>query len=405
MTEQINQLIEQIKHNLTTYQSQLNQIEIESNKETERIIAAIRAEEAEIKDLLDEYRHLKQEDELEAFKSSFNYLVDFKQNLLSKIKSGVTTINIEQVPTISIQKPNNVRDLSILTKIGEETPKKSNTENTEDTEDTENIEYDSHEGIEKEPVVTDERGPIITELIEFIDQTTAQDLVKLYPANVSRIVPGFNVNDSLIKDKLLQHYYQRNKNSYNALVKLYQKPELKTSITIPDIQSLAAKDRKYHEFLTKYYPNALPFFWYLVNREPDSIRYVVMEFAVDHIIQTNTLDTNNNSNELSISLKELFSMANGISLTDYLRDIFVCFHPQRVSSQNNSKNRYFDYIDTIIRKEATLEHSNVLQLWNYMNKVGYHTVASDDFFLAIANGNQQNGNGINLASTSQHEAL
>jgi hypothetical protein len=393
MTESINQLIEQVKHNLTNYQSQLNEIEIESNKETERILAAIRAEEAEIRSLLDEYRHLKQKNEIEAFQSSFNYLADFKHSLLSRIKSGVTTVKIEQIPTIqiptiSIQKADNISDSAIATKAGEETPKKSNTES---------IEYDIQEGVENET--------IITELIEFIDQITAQDLVKLYPANVSRIVPGFNVNDTVVKDKLLQHYYQRNKNSYNALVKLYQKPELKTSITIPDIQSLAAKDRKYHEFLSKYYPNALPFFWYLVNREPDSIRYVVMEFAVDHIIQTNTLDNNNSPNELSISLKELLTMTNGVSLTDYLRDIFVCFHPQRVSSQNNSKNRYFDYIDSIIRKEATLEHSNVLQLWNYMNKSGYHAVASDDFFLAAPNNSQQNGNGNNLAPTSQHDIL
>lgn len=394
MTESINQLIEQVKHNLTNYQSQLTQIEIESNQETERILAAIRAEEAEIRSLLDEYRHLKQKNEIEAFQSSFKYLADFKQNLLSKIKSGVTTVSIEQIPTISIQKPDNINiidspiDSPIATKAGEDTPKKSKPEN---------IEHDTLGKVDSET--------IITELIEFIDQTTAQDLVKFYPANVSRIVPGFNVNNITVKDKLLQHYYQRNKNSYNALVKLYQKPELKTSITIPDIQSLAAKDRKYHEFLSKYYPNSLPFFWYLVNREPDSIRYVVMEFAVDHIIQTNTLDTNNSSNELSISLKELLSMTNGISLTDYLRDIFVCFHPQRVSSQNNSKNRYFDYIDNIIRKEATLDHSNILQLWNYMNKCGYHAVASDDFFLAAPNSNQQNGNGNNLAPTSQHDIL
>jgi hypothetical protein len=395
MTESINQLIEQVKQNLTNYQSQLNQIEIESNKETERILAAIRAEETEIRSLLDEYRHLKQKNEVEAFKSSFNYLADFKQSLLSKIKSGVTTVNIEQIPTISIQKPDNISDSAITAKAGEETPKKSNTGSMSNTE---SIEYNSHEGVENET--------IIIELIEFIDQITAQDLVKLYPANVSRIVPGFNVNDTVVKDKLLQHYYQRNKNSYNALVKLYQKPELKTSVTIPDIQSLAAKDRKYHEFLSKYYPNSLPFFWYLVNREPDSIRYVVMEFAVDHIIQTNTLDNSSNSpNELSISLKELLSMTNGVSLTDYLRDIFVCFHPQRVSSQNNSKNRYFDYIDSVIRKESTLEHSNVLQLWNYMNKSGYHAVASDDFFLAAPNNSQQNGNGNNLAPTSQHDII
>ncbi|MGL4879888.1 MAG: hypothetical protein ACRC8K_02340 [Waterburya sp.] len=395
MTESINQLIEQVKHNLTNYQSQLNQIEIESNQETERILAAIRAEEAEIRSLLDEYRHLKQKNEIEAFQSSFNYLADFKQSLLSKIKSGVTTVNIEQIPTVSIQKPNNISDSAITAKAGEETPKKSKTENIKSN--TESNEYDIQEEVEN--------GNIITELIEFIDQITAQDLVKLYPANVSRIVPGFNVNDTVVKDKLLQHYYQRNKNSYNALVKLYQKPELKTSVTIPDIQSLAAKDRKYHEFLSKYYPNALPFFWYLVNREPDSIRYVVMEFAVDHIIQTNTLDNNNSPNELSISLKELLSMTNGVSLTDYLRDIFICFHPQRISSQNNSKNRYFDYIDTIIRKEATLEHSNILQLWNYMNKSGYHAVASDDFFLTAPNNSQQNGNGNNLAPTSQHDIL
>jgi hypothetical protein len=395
MTESINQLIEQVKQNLTNYQSQLNQIEIESNKETERILAAIRAEETEIRSLLDEYRHLKQKNEVEAFKSSFNYLADFKQSLLSKIKSGVTTVNIEQIPTISIQKPDNISDSAITAKAGEETPKKSNAGSMSNTE---SIEYNSHEGVENET--------IIIELIEFIDQITAQDLVKLYPANVSRIVPGFNVNDTVVKDKLLQHYYQRNKNSYNALVKLYQKPELKTSVTIPDIQSLAAKDRKYHEFLSKYYPNSLPFFWYLVNREPDSIRYVVMEFAVDHIIQTNTLDNSSNSpNELSISLKELLSMTNGVSLTDYLRDIFVCFHPQRVSSQNNSKNRYFDYIDSVIRKESTLEHSNVLQLWNYMNKSGYHAVASDDFFLAAPNNSQQNGNGNNLAPTSQHDII
>lgn len=377
MTEQLNQLIEQIKLNLTDYQSQLNNIEIETNKETERILTAIRAEEAEIKSLLHEYRNLKQKNEIEAIRSSFNYLADFKQNLLTKIKLDKTAVKRDQNPTIATEKLENIESAQITSNVGDDTPKKYEHSSIGD--------HDQQE-LKNENTITD--------LIKFIDNTSPQDLVKLYPTNVSCIIPSFNVSDTLIKNRLLQYYSQRDKSTHNALVKLYQKPQIKSTITIPDIQSLGVQDRKYHEFLQKYYPNSLPFFWYLVNREAQSIRYVVMEFAVDHIIQTNILDADGNRNELSLTLQDILNMSNGVSLNEYFRQLFICFHPQRVSTQNNSKNRYFDYIDNVIRKEATLDDSNILQLWNYMNKSGYHIVAADDFLLTASN-NIQNSSDNN----------
>ena len=202
----------------------------------------------------------------------------------------------------------------------------------------------------------------------------------------------FNVHNAVVRDRLLEHYQQNDTNIYHALVKLYQKPDIKYQVSVPNIQELGDEDRKYHEFLLINYPNALPFFWFLVNREPASIKYAVMEFAMDHIIQTNTIDTENVRHELALSLNELIGMNNGASLTDFLRDLFVCFHPQRASKKNNTTNKYFDYINNLIKLESTLEHSRILQIWNYMNQSGYDSVTSAEFSFAPLNiSNDENG--------------
>ena len=82
---------------------------------------------------------------------------------------------------------------------------------------------------------------------------------------------------------------------------------------------------------------------------------------------------------LNLNFAELLEINNGAKLEVYLRDIFICFHPQRVSSKNDSKNKYFDYIDNLITQGATLENSKVLKSWSQLKQFGYQTVAAEDF--------------------------
>ncbi|WP_019506101.1 hypothetical protein [Pleurocapsa sp. PCC 7319] len=367
--------MEQNKPNLTNYYSQLSEIEAKANKEKELLANAIEAEQAEIKSLLEEYQRIKQQKEIDVIKASLDKLSDFKQQLLSKIKSEIETSDAQYFQD----------------EFGPEIPDLD--DSTDSTSalaagDTDAKKLEAEQNNQEEVG----NGETLAQLIEFIDRTTHQELVKLYPANVTTVVPNFNVHNAVVREQLLEHYQQQNANTYNALIKLYQKPDIKYQVNIPNIQDLEDEDRKYHEFLLINYPNALPFFWFLVNREPDSIKYAVMEFAMDHIIQTNTIDTENVRHELALSLNELISMNNGESLTDFLRDLFVCFHPQRASKKNNSTNKYFDYINNLIKLESTLEHSRILQIWNYMNQSGYDAVSSTDFSFAPLNiSNNENG--------------
>ena len=98
MTQPIKQIIEQIKINLTDYQSQLYQIDLENANEKESLINAIQAEQAEIESLIDQYRQAKQKNEIEAVRSFFKHLSDFKQNLSSKIQSETNEVAIDSLP-------------------------------------------------------------------------------------------------------------------------------------------------------------------------------------------------------------------------------------------------------------------------------------------------------------------
>lgn len=360
--------IEQNKPNLTNYYSQLSEIEAKANKEKELLTNAIKAEQAEIKSLLEEYQRIKQQQEIDVIKASLDKLSDFKQQLLVKIKSEIESSDAQQFQD---ELEHEIPDLDNIT-----TSTSSSTAEEYDEKKL-TIEQHNYEEVDNEDT--------LGQLVEFIDRTKPQELVKLYPANIGTVVPSFNVHNVVVRDQLLEHYQQNDPNIYHALIKLYQKPDLKYQVSVPNIQELEDEDRKYHEFLLINYPNALPFFWFLVNREPASIKYAVMEFAMDHIIQTNTIDTENVRHELALSLNELISMNNEASLTDFLRDLFVCFHPQRASKKNNTTNKYFDYINNLIKLESTLEHSRILQIWNYMNQSGYDSVTSADFSFAPLN--------------------
>lgn len=367
--------IEQNKSNLTNYYSQLSEIEAKATKEKELLTNAIKAEQAEIKSLLEEYQRIKQQQEIDVIKASLDKLSDFKQQLLTKIKSEIESSDAQQFQD---ELEHEIPDLDNIT----ESTSSSTAEEYDAKKLT--IEQNNYEEVDNEDT--------LRQLVEFIDRTTHQELVKLYPANVGTVVPSFNVHNAVVRDRLLEHYQQNDTNIYHALVKLYQKPDIKYQVSVPNIQELGDEDRKYHEFLLINYPNALPFFWFLVNREPASIKYAVMEFAMDHIIQTNTIDTENVRHELALSLNELIGMNNGASLTDFLRDLFVCFHPQRASKKNNTTNKYFDYINNLIKLESTLEHSRILQIWNYMNQSGYDSVTSAEFSFAPLNiSNDENG--------------
>ena len=367
--------IEQNKPNLTNYYSQLSEIEAKASKEKELLTNAIKAEQAEIKSLLEEYQRIKQQQEIDVIKASLDKLSDFKQQLLTKIKSEIESSDAQQFQD---ELEHEIPDLDNIT----ESTSSSTAEEYDAKKLT--IEQNNYEEVDNEDT--------LRQLVEFIDRTTHQELVKLYPANVGTVVPSFNVHNAVVRDRLLEHYQQNDTNIYHALVKLYQKPDIKYQVSVPNIQELGDEDRKYHEFLLINYPNALPFFWFLVNREPASIKYAVMEFAMDHIIQTNTIDTENVRHELALSLNELIGMNNGANLTDFLRDLFVCFHPQRASKKNNTTNKYFDYINNLIKLESTLEHSRILQIWNYMNQSGYDSVTSAEFSFAPLNiSNDENG--------------
>ena len=423
--------LEQIKLSLKDYQSELSAIDTETTQEKERILDAIRAEEAEIKSLLNQYRAIKRQKEVDVVKSSYANLTNFKKNLLLKIKSEKEAASNER-PENQFEKPKS-SDRQLNNRQFEE-PKSSDRQFEEpksSDRQLNNRQFDNQTIAEAAQALDSSRVPTgdggepkkteeqpnkaqevnwdveTIEIVKFIEQTPLPKLVQLYPADVSCLVPSFNVNNTVMRDRLLQHYSKHNVSIYNSLLKLYQKPDLGHHTKIPKVEQLSLKDRLHHEFLADNYPNALPFFWFLINREPDSIRYVVMEFAIDHIIQTNTLENDPNRVELEVNLTELLELNNKASLTDFLRDLFLCFHPQRVSQKANSRNRYFDYIDNLIKTQSTLQHSHILQLWNYLNKSGYSAVSSPDFVLIEPIENYQNGNGKSksLAPASQHDLL
>ena len=350
-----SQELAEIKLSLNDYQSELSAIDDEAIRERESILNAIQAEEAEIKSLLDKYRQIKRQKELDSVKSSYENLSSFKQTLLSKIQSETGAGKNKQLSSPEVQ---NQLQNSRHFEVEEGEPKKSSNQL-------------------KQPLEVNQKVKII-ELIQLIEGMNHHDLVKYYPADIAALVPGFEVGNTVVKNGLLKYYQKHNINIYNALLKLYQKPELKQAVEDKDIQSMSSKDKKYYNFVLTSYPKALPFFWFLVDREPNSIRYVVMEFTVDHIIKTNTVD-GVNLPELTLKLPELLEMNNGASLGDFLKDIFLCFHPRRVSQKSNSKNKYFDYVNNIIKTQSTLEDSEVLQLWNYLLKSGYNQVSSPDF--------------------------
>ena len=107
--------------------------------------------------------------------------------------------------------------------------------------------------------------------------------------------------------------------------------------------------------------------------------------------------------DLSLRLSELLEMNNNAPLADFLRDLFICFHPQRVSQKSNSRNKYFDYMDSLITTQSTLQYSDVLLMWNYMKKSGYHEVSSADFSpMPPTDENSSNGS-LNLAPESDRD--
>ena len=434
INKEINQLIEYTKQNITNYQSQLNSIETESESEKELLLKAIEIEEAEIKSLLTQYRDLKQKQEIEVIRNSFASLTDFKQILMQKMQQEADTSQTTEVTLSLEQKISEFENLSGSSNNGsaatEDLPKKLDNsilareisiesanvslavkekpeelegiealqelkvaQELEVADETETLEApqeleveDETETLEapQELEVEDETETLeapddISKVIESIDQIDYQRLVKLYPHNLTQIIPGFDIKNTELRDSLLQYYLVNNSNIHNALVKLYQKPEKKYQGIVPNSRKLSQRDRKVHDFILVNYPNALPLFWHLVNREPESIKYVVMECAKDHIICTNEIDPNNNPNLLKIGFNELLSLNNGSSFEGYLRDLFVCFHPRKLSSNKNATNKYFNYFDRLIHEKATLEHSKILKFWTQMKHLGYKTVAADDF--------------------------
>lgn len=374
MSKEAELNLEQIKLSLSDYQAELDAIDAETDREKKRLQDAIQAEEAEIKYLLDRYRDLKRQKELEEIKSSYNHLANFKQILLLKIKSE--TENTKNLPISS----------------------KSEKQLTKFT-DPLLIEGNSLQQ-QKEQLV----GKEVTELIQFIERIAPEDLVKFYPADIAISIPSFDVNNTEIRNKLLSHYQEHNISTYNALIKLYQKPNLnRTIIEVPEPNTLPLKDRGYHSFLEENYPKSLPFFWFLINREPDTIKYVVMEFAIDHIIQTNTLEEDLERQDLNLELSELLEMNESASTDEFLRDIFISFHPRRVSHKTNSKNKYFDYVTNLIQTQTTLEYSEVLQIWNYMLNSGYDRVASPNFEVVLPLYDEPTDNSLDLVSSSQDQ--
>ncbi len=360
MTQPIKQIIEQIKINLTEYQSQLYQIDLENANEKKSLIDAIQAEQAEIESLIDQYRQAKQKNEIEAVRSFFKHLSDFKQNLSSKIQSETNGVAVDSVFQYT-NHDNSANSAAI--------PVSKSPANLPEKLETEPNELDKEKEIEQQAA--------IVELINLFDRASDQELVKLYPADILRFVPSFDVNNIGIRNQVLKKYQQSDRQTYDSLVKLYQKPYIGDRVAIPSEQEMSSKDKKHHDFVSSNYPNALPLFWFLVNQAPKSIRYVVMEFAIHHIILTNNLD--NQEQSLSINLKYLLELNNGASLSNFLRDLFISFHPKRFDAKNNGQSKYYDYINNIIVKQSTLDNSEVLQLWTYMNQSQYDRVVADDF--------------------------
>ena len=401
MSDYDTQKTAQIRLVLTDYESELNAIDIETNQEKAQILSAIEAEESEIKSLLEQYRQIKRRKEIDGVKSSYQNLNEFKQNLLLKIKLE-SQIDDEQRLFSAVNDEQRVSTgLDLNQANGYDRPQLVATQATDIIPRSDVPQEDAIVPDEPDPV----EEPEVAQLIQFIEDKSPQELVKFYPNDVSEVLPSFNLNDTRVRDRVLQRYQKRDLNIYKSLLKLYQKPNIIEVNNIPDFEALSTQDKEYHEFLLENYPLSLPFFWFLINREPDSIRYVVMEFAIDHIIQTNTLDKDPYRRELSLNLSELLEMNNEAPLSEFLRDLFLCFHPQRVSQKTNSRNKYFDYMDSLITTQSTLQYSDVLLLWNHMKKSGYHVVSSADFSPISSIENPQNNNGKSIAPPSEHDLL
>ena len=443
MSDYAEQKINQLRLILSDYQSELDAIDIETDKEKARILSAIESEELEIKSLLEQYRQIKRHKEIDKIRSSYESLTQFKQNLVLKIRSESQSIDTQNL--LSDEQPQASNHESLQLDI--DNPQQSDREEDEPLDSTvaptvipdANPEIDEVNASGVRPALDEDathkssplelsargtvdddgnltaqeidqenqlfKDPEVEKLIQFVEERSASEIVKLYPADVSQIIGNFDLNNATVRDRLLKHYRQRDLDIYKSLVKLYQKPNLAEFDDVPTPDSLSEEDRKYHEFLQANYPLSLPFFWFLIDREPDSIKYVVMEFAIDHIIQTNTLAGDPHRRELSLRLPELLEMNNDAPLKEFLRDLFICFHPQRVSQKANSRNKYFDYMDSLITTQSTLQYSDVLLMWNYMKKSGYSEVSSPEFDLTIPTADDSQNNHKSLAPNGDLDIL
>ncbi len=414
MSDYSDRKINNLRLILSDYQSELNAIDAETSEEKARILNAIEKEELEIKSLLEQYRQIKRHKEIDGVRSSYQDLARFKQNLLLKIKSESQPI--DSTESLQPLQPQSIRHQDIASNSKDEdntsrelnnppeltaTPTKIQTKATK-LNDEQDLATEEEE-IEGETEILE--YSTVNELIQFVDESSLEEIVKLYPADVSQIVENFDPSNTKVRDLVLQHYKDSDPDIYQSLLKLYQKPNLTDISDVPSSDSLKKEDLKYHEFLQANYPLSLPFFWFLINREPDSIRYAVMLFAIDHIIQTNTLTGDPHRRELSLTLSELLKMNNGASIEDFLRDLFICFHPQRISQKTNSKNKYFDYMDSIITTQSTLQYSDILLMWNYMKKYGYAVVSSPDFALSLPKTEDLDSSNQSIAIESDSQLL
>ena len=357
MKQQIDQLIEQIEGNLTNYQAQLQQIDIETDNEKKSLINEIQVEQAEIKSLLDKYRQIKRQNEIEVVRSYSTHLTDFKKDLLSRIQLETERASAEFQQQHSSASNSNT---TALPKSAGELPKKSESEL-----------HDSS--------VREAKAAILAKAIALFDRISPEELVKLYAKDISRLVPNFDANDTLVRDNLLEHYQENNRKTFISLAKLYQKPDLSDPVVIPAAEKMSEQEREHHNFLLADYPNAIPHFWFLVNSSPKSIKYVATEFAVHHIVNTNNLSVSNTERTLSMNLKYLLNLNNESSVSNFIIDLFLSFHPKRFEPKNNTQSIYFNYINDIIIKQSTLEHGEILQLWTYMKESGYEVVVSEHF--------------------------
>ena len=153
--------IEQNKSNLTNYYSQLSEIEAKATKEKELLTNAIKAEQAEIKSLLEEYQRIKQQQEIDVIKASLDKLSDFKQQLLTKIKSEIESSDAQQFQD---ELEHEIPDLDNIT----ESTSSSTAEEYDAKKLT--IEQNNYEEVDNEDT--------LRQLVEFIDRTTHQELVK-----------------------------------------------------------------------------------------------------------------------------------------------------------------------------------------------------------------------------------